>query len=185
MKDPEIPEGMEEQFFNTVGQLFRLSTEGLIDILRARADIKSAFRMNMTTIQPVENNPLKFSLCTDDALNALIKNPGGACLSADQAFKEGFNDIKAHELAVMAGMQGALGDVLKRFEPQALASYFESQGGKRLLQQKKSWYWEQYIQQHKELLSEAEDQFQTLFGAAFTTAYENQVAKLKATTAKE
>lgn len=185
MNDPKISEGMEEQFFRTMGELFRLSTAGLIDILRARADIKSAFRMNMTTIQPVENNPLKFSLCTDDALNTLINNPSGSCLSADQAFREAFNDIKAHELAVMAGMQGALGDVLKRFEPQALASYFESHGGKGLLQQKKSWYWDQYIQQHKQLLSDAEDQFQELFGAAFTTAYENQVAKLKASATKE
>jgi type VI secretion system protein len=185
MNDPKIPEGMEEQFFRTMGELFRLSTEGLIDILRARADIKSAFRMNMTTIQPVENNPLKFSLCTDDALNTLINNPGGACLSADQAFREAFNDIKAHELAVMAGMQGALGDVLKRFEPLALESYFESHGGKSLLQQKKSWYWDQYIQQHTQLLNDAEDQFQDLFGAAFTAAYEKQVAKLKKTAIQE
>ena len=181
IEDLKLPSELEREFFTSMGRLFRLSVEGLVEILRARTDIKSAFRMSMTTIRPVENNPLKFSINTDDALNKLLLNPGGACLPTEQAFNEAFDDIKAHELAVMAGMQAALNDLLKRFEPDELANYFEKRGGKSLLQQKKSWYWDQYIKQHQEILDRAEDQFQELFGEAFTTAYENQTSKLKET----
>ncbi|OMH38682.1 type VI secretion system-associated FHA domain protein TagH [Motiliproteus sp. MSK22-1] len=181
IEDMKLPPDLEREFFTSMGRLFRLSVAGLVEILRARTDIKSAFRMSMTTIRPIENNPLKFSINTDDALAKLLLNPGGACLPTEQAFNEAFDDIKAHELAVMAGMQAALNDLLKRFEPEELADYFEKRGGKSLLQQKKSWYWDQYIKQHKEILDRAEDQFQELFGEAFTTAYENQTSKLKET----
>lgn len=175
----QISPEIEAEFFHIMGKLFRHSVEGLVDVLRARTDIKSAFKMSMTTIRPTENNPLKFSLNTDDAMQKLLNNPGNACLPAEQAFTEAFDDVKAHELAVMAGMQAALDDVLQRFKPDELAAYFDQRGGKGMLQQKKSWYWDQYTAQHKEILHRAEDQFQELFGDAFSIAYEKQIRELK------
>lgn len=175
----QLSQEEEAEFFRSMGELFRINTSGLLDVLRARTDIKSTFRISMTMIQPTENNPLKFSLNTDDALHKILQNPGNACLPAEQAFSEAFDDIKAHELAVMAGMQAALTNVLTRFQPDQLESFFENRGGKGLLQQKKSWYWDQYKTQHKEILSTAEDQFHELFGDTFTVAYEKQIQKLK------
>jgi predicted component of type VI protein secretion system len=75
-------------------------------------------------------------------------------------------------------MQAALSAMLQRFEPKALEKYFEQKGGRSMLESKKSWYWEQYAEKHKELLAEAEDNFQDLFGEEFARAYEEQTAKL-------
>ena len=44
-----------------VGRSYRLMVEGLIDVLRARSSLKGEFRMQQTTIAPVQNNPLKFA----------------------------------------------------------------------------------------------------------------------------
>src|SRR5690606_34776729 len=48
------------------GELMREIVDGMMQVLRSRTSIKNEFRMNVTTIQPVENNPLKFSVGVDD-----------------------------------------------------------------------------------------------------------------------
>ncbi len=54
----------------------------------------------------------------------------------------------------------------------------ERRGGGSLLGSKKSWYWEQFEEKYKEVLSEAEDNFQDLFGEEFARAYQEQTSKL-------
>ena len=119
-------------------------TGGLLEVLRARAEIKSEFRMQLTTIRAVENNPLKFSVSVDDALQHLLTADNSAYLPANEAVREAVDNIEAHQLAVMAGIQGALSAMLQRFEPTTLEAYFSQKGGKRLLENKKAWYWEQF-----------------------------------------
>jgi type VI secretion system protein len=41
-------------------------------VAQARSDVKSRMRLNQTTIQPGENNPLKFSPSVDDAVLKLL-----------------------------------------------------------------------------------------------------------------
>jgi type VI secretion system protein len=88
-------------------------------------------------------------------------------------------DIKAHQLAVIAGMQVALSSLLKHFEPHALERYFEAQGGKGMLESKKAWYWEQYTKLYKTIVADAEDNFQELFGDEFAKAYQTQIARMR------
>ncbi|MBL3526508.1 MAG: type VI secretion system-associated FHA domain protein TagH [gamma proteobacterium endosymbiont of Lamellibrachia anaximandri] len=174
----DIPKDAAPETLRTLGALMREMVEGLMGVLRARAEIKSQFRMQLTTIRPVENNPLKFTVSVEEALSHLFKPDNTAYLSPMDAIREAVDDISAHQLAVMAGMQGALSAMLQRFEPEALERYFQQKGGRGLLESKNAWYWEQYGEKHKELLAEAEDNFQDLFGEEFARAYEDQIARL-------
>ena len=174
----EIPPEAAKKKLTMLGQLLREIVAGLMEVLRARAQIKSEFRMQLTTIRPVENNPLKFSVSVEDAFRHLLNTESSAYLPPLVAVREAIEDIEAHQLAVMAGMQAALSAMLQRFEPNILEQYFERKGGRGMLESRKSWYWEQYAEKHKEILSEAEDNFQDLFGEAFARAYEEQIAKL-------
>jgi len=174
----EIPPEQSRETLLLIGGLMREMTGGLLEVLRARAEIKSEFRMQLTTIRAVENNPLKFSVSVDDALQHLLATENSAYLPAKEAVREAVDNIEAHQLAVMAGIQGALSAMLQRFEPTTLEAYFNQKGGKRLLESKKAWYWEQFAEKHKEILAEAEDNFQELFGEAFAHAYEEQIANL-------
>ena len=162
------------------GQLIRASVDGLVTVLRARASIKSEFRMSMTTIQAKENNPLKFSPTGRDALNHMFTPGSSSYMSSMQAVQEGFADMEAHMIAVMAGMQTALHTVLKQFDPEMLERDFEQREKKSFsLGSKKAKHWDVYNKHYKEIIASVEDDFQTLFGDEFSRAYEEQIRKLK------
>ena len=165
----------------TVGEAFREMVKGLQETLLARSEIKSEFRLERTMIRPKENNPLKFSPTVDEAMAALLKGAGsGAYLPPVAAVREGFNDLKAHQMAVMAGMQVALSALLRRFDPATLEKRLKSQSVLESLlpAARKAKYWELYEDLFKEIAREAEDDFQGLFGREFATAYERQVKEL-------
>lgn len=174
----DMPSQEAAELLRTMGSLMREMIGGVMEVLRARADIKSEFRMQLTTIRPVENNPLKFSVGVEDAMKHLLGSSNGAYLPPLESVRQAIEDIQAHQMAVMAGMQAALSAMLQRFEPGALEEYFAHKGGRSILESKKAWYWEQYADKHKELLMEAEDNFQDFFGEEFARAYEIQITKL-------
>jgi type VI secretion system protein len=161
-----------------LGTLFREVVQGLMEVLAARSSIKNEFRLSQTTIQPVENNPLKFSLGVDDALTALLTKSGKGYLPPVRAVQEAFDDIKAHQVAVLAGMQVALTSLLARFDPKALEDRISQDTGiGTLLTGKKSRYWDEFTRLYQSLAMEAEDDFQSVFGREFGRAYEEQVRK--------
>ena len=169
-------------FSHIVGEVTHAAIKGMLTALRARSSIKSEFRMSMTTMQAKENNPLKFSATVDDALVNMFHRSSKSYLPPAQAMIEGFNDLEAHMIAVMAGMQVALNAVLRRFDPANLEKDFaQRQGGiaTMLPGGKKAKHWDAYLEHYKDIIASAEDDFQTFFGDEFTRAYEEQVRKLK------
>jgi type VI secretion system protein len=164
----------------TVGQSFRQMVEGLREILMARSLVKSEFRMNQTVIMARNNNPLKFSLDADSALKALLRPPSAGYMPAEQAVAEGFKDIQAHNIAIMAGMQVALKLLLNRFKPEDLAQNLEKSSmlSNILPSARKARYWEAFVVAYSKIAREAEDDFLGVFGREFARAYEEQVGKL-------
>ena len=161
-----------------VGQVFRAMTEGLREVLLSRAAIKSDMRVEQTMIRASNNNGLKFSVNVDDAVSALLSPERPGYMPPLAATKEAFGDIKAHELAVMAGVQTALLNLLQRFDPESLE--------KRLVQgrlaavlpgSRKARYWDSFTELYKEIAREAEDDFQAVFGRDFAKAYAAQNKK--------
>lgn len=175
--DPaELPE-----LLRTLGQLTRLTTHEMIKTLRARSNIKSDFRVAMTTIRATENNPLKFSASTEEALEKMLIHPSANYLSAIPAVREAFADLQAHQLAVMAGMQAALKAALSRFEPSVLERDCEqrSQLGDFLPGMKKARQWDNFVHYYAEIAASVEEDFGSLFGEEFARVYDEQVARLK------
>jgi len=168
------------ELLENLGRVLRSSVEGVMSILRARAQMKSEFRMSQTMIRPVENNPLKFSVNTEEALRHIINpRPGSGYLSPLAAFREAHEDTEAHMLAVMVGMQSALKAVLQRFKPESL----EQRLGQKALLEKVPLYrraksWELFTKLYGEIANEAEDDFHQLFGRTFSQAYEAQIRRL-------
>ena len=174
------PNQVSPEFASELGQILSVVVEGMIDVLKARTDIKSQFRVPVTTIKPVENNPLKFSAGVEDALYNLLVKKGAGYLGPVEAFEEGFEDIKAHQMATLAGMRAAFSHMLERFDPGELESVFGGQLKRSSLMAmgNKIKYWEHYKSHYKDICDEAEDNFQRLFGEAFAQAYEEQMQRL-------
>ncbi len=175
--DPANAEAQME----AIGRSYRQMVEGMIEVLRARSSLKGEFRMQQTTIQPIQNNPLKFAPNVDEALLLLLRSGNQAFLAPDQAIEDGFDDIKAHQMAVMAGVQAAIHHLLQRFEPNALEARFEKPSGFSALLPgaRHAQLWEQFSALYASIQREAEDDFQDLFGREFSRAYEEHSSRLR------
>jgi len=170
--DPQfLPPEHWPELLRTSGELLRSMVDGLMCVLRARAELKSQFRVSVTTMRSVDNNPLKFTPNVDDALRLILAPTHAGFLSPKDAVREGFGDIMNHQMAVTAGIQAALTDVLRGFDPELI----EKAQGEGLLFQKKAKCWEHYASQYPKLKAAAQEDF---FGDAFGDAYERQMQLL-------
>ena len=163
-----------------VGALLAESVSGAVDLLQARASIKREVRAEVTAIRPRQNNPLKFSPTAALALQHLLGPPVPGFLRAEDAMRDAFRDLRAHELAVMAGMRSALTGLLQRFDPKALEARMTGKSGLGLLLAggRRAQLWEAYQELFSQLSAEAEDDFHEVFGHAFLQAYEEQLDRL-------
>lgn len=163
------------------GQILRVVVQGLMDVLRSRHQVKDEFRMRMTVVRPVDNNPLKLSANVDDALHNLLVKRNPAYLGPVEAFQDAFDDLRRHQLAMLAGMRVAFEHALAEFDAERLRADFERQIRKSSVFPigAKLRYWDLYTERQQELARDPEGTFRRLFGDAFTRAYEEQMKRLK------
>jgi type VI secretion system FHA domain protein len=163
----------------TVGLLMRETMQGMMRVLKFRKKIKEEFRINVTTIQSIENNPLKFSANIDDAMENMFIKQNNAYKTPVDAVREGFQSIAEHQVAVIAGMQAAFRGMIDRFDPTNLENRFEKYKSSSLLSLgQKSKRWNAYKEYHQGLIDNLDDSFQHLFGYDFVQAYEDQMQRL-------
>jgi type VI secretion system protein len=166
----------------TVGAMLREATAGTIDVLMARAMTKKESRIEMTMLSVRANNPLKFFPNAEGALTQMLTNSMTGYLPPVQAMAEAFDDLRAHELAVIAGMRAALAAVLHRFDPAQIERRLAvpTVMDKMLSANRKAKLWDRLVELYGEIAREADDDLQRLFGEKFSEAYEEQVARLRA-----
>ncbi len=156
------------------------ATSGLLALLRSRSHIRSELRLDRTTIQPRENNPLKFSPTLDDALERMFVKPGKAYLKPSEAVSEGFGNVIHHQVAVLFGVRAAYQAMFEMLDPKALQRQFEKHlGGSLVLGSKKARYWEQFEQFYEDMRKDPEKTYQRLFGDEFAQAYSKKLAELE------
>jgi type VI secretion system protein ImpI len=154
--------------------ILRIVVDGVMDVLRARAEIKNTFRLPVTVIQRSENNPLKFALGSNEALAKILAPPDPAFLTGSAAFEDAFDDIRCHQMAMLAGVRAGFDALLRHFDPER----FEREGdGGRF--GGKGRHWERYSDHYQSLVADADGCFRRLFGDEFARAYEEQLARLK------
>lgn len=158
-------------------QMLSIVVDGVMDVLRARAEIKNTFRIPVTIIQRSENNPLKFAPTAEEALQKIMAPPNAAFLSGPAAFDDAFDDIRCHQMAMLAGVRAAFESLLAHFGPDRLEQ--EVDGSKRSAFGGKAKYWEKYRDNYEKLIKNPDDCFRGLFGDEFARAYEEQLARLK------
>ncbi len=171
LRDPQLAEAL--------GQIFQVALNGIIDVLRARAHIKQQFRLTQTQISAHENNPLKFSPNAAQALSTFFVNPAAGFLSPLESVDEAFADIKAHQMAVLAGMRAAFDHMFARFNPEKLQERFDKGRSSSMLgAMNKARYWEEFNSWYGDLAEDRERGFQRLFGEEFAKAYEQQMQRI-------
>jgi FHA domain-containing protein len=172
---PLTPEAM-----HTIGQLLRVSTQGLLDLLLARALLKREIHAERTMIASSENNPLKFSPNVEVALDHLLLPRGQGFMAPVAAIHDACNDLRAHQFGMMAGMRAALDGVLRRFDPERLERRLAGNGivDSMIPMHRKAKLWAKFDELYAEINQEAHEDFQALFGKEFLHAYQSQLDKL-------
>ena len=116
----------------------------------------------------------------DDAMGHLFGGQRSGYLGAADAFDEGFKDIKAHQMAMLAGMRAAFEHMLEQFSPEVLEEHFEggAKRGKLMGMANKVRYWDLYKEMFNRITRDSDDNFRRLFGEEFASAYEAQMQKI-------
>jgi type VI secretion system FHA domain protein len=183
LQAPELRlQPLDAEAMRRLGALLREAVRGTLELLVARAALKREMRAELTMIVARENNPLKFSPTVEVALQHLLGPASPGFMPAVPALRDAFDDLRAHQLGVMAGMRAALDGVLQRFDPQQLEAKIAKRGkiGNLIPAARKARLWELFEELYGQLSSEAQDDFEELFGKAFVRAYEAQLARLEA-----
>jgi len=179
-----LPNGLTPEIMTTIGSLLRSATAGAIDMLAARAATKREVQATVTIISVQANNPLKFLPNADSALLQLLGKKMPGFMRADVAMKDAFEDLRAHEVGVIAGTRAALTEVLGKFDPAVLGDKLTKGSVLESLMPsaRKAKLWDLYLERYLQIRREAEDDFQSIFGRAFVQAYELETARIKGNT---
>lgn len=175
----QLPPAQLERLVPLTAAVMRESVEGLMQALRARQTIKNEFRINATMVEPRENNPFKFSISPEDALENLFLKAGRAYLPPVEAVREAFADIADHQLALFSALRTAYDNLMTSFDPERLEARFEKQRGKSLLKGGGR-NWDTYKSYYQELGEDRDRSFRHLFAEQFAEAYERIFSQLKA-----
>ncbi|WAT26407.1 type VI secretion system-associated FHA domain protein TagH [Pseudomonas sp. GXZC] len=164
-----------------IGEMLRAATTGTMDVLMARALTKRESHIDMTMIGAYSNNPLKFFPDADSALTQMLGGDSPAYMRPVKAMNASFEDLKAHELAVIAGMRAALGAVVQRFDPARVEQRRTTHGAldKWMPARRKARLWDRLVERYEDLARDADEDLQRLFGELFSKAYEEQVARMR------
>jgi type VI secretion system FHA domain protein len=164
-----------------IGALLRECVGGALGLLAARAIAKRELGAGATQLQLRENNPLKFAPDARAALAMLLAPPQRGFVPPLEAVHDAFDDLRAHEAALLAGMRAALTAVLDRFDPVALEARLADKGlwDSLLPANRRARLWEQYAEQHASIAREIEEHFDAIFAGAFARAYEAQREALR------
>lgn len=162
-----------------MGHVLRVMITGMREILMTRTSIKSEFRIKQTVLKTGGNNPLKFSISPEQAVEAMVRPKAKGYLDAIDATEESLRDIKAHEVAMIAGMEAAIQGVLGKLAPEKLEEMIAGGSSLNLLKSKGTRYWEIYKTKYAEISDKAESEFYELFAHEFARAYQEQLDKLK------
>lgn len=180
--DIDIPDADLPQTMERAGAIMRELVTGIREILMTRSSIKSEFRIEQTMIAAGGNNPLKFSVSPEQALEALLRPRRRGYMAPEAAAREALDDIAAHEVAMVAGMETAIKSVLAKLSPEVLSDKIETSGrlGSFLRGGRKAQYWDVYEKMFAEISDQAENEFHHFFSREFARAYQEQLNRLKA-----
>ncbi|NML13627.1 type VI secretion system-associated FHA domain protein TagH [Azohydromonas caseinilytica] len=174
-----VPAAPTPQELQLIGALLHAALGGLLELLATRHMTKRELGAPGTRLQPRENNPLKFSPDVDTALVHLLAPPRRGFIPPLAAVREAFDDVRTHEISLLAGLRAALDTTLARLTPEELEKRLPKGGWSPPLDVwRRAQLWERYCEQHAQLLAELREQADPLSGRAFLEAYEAQRDKL-------
>lgn len=180
LRESDFAHQSEAEVLAQTGRLLNQMVDAMMVLLQSRAEVKNAMRSDVTQLSRANNNPLKFSFSSSDALTKLLSDNTDGYLHADASIQEAVDDLKLHQLAMLEGMKAAVRSMLLQFDPGKLEKTLEKTGGisANIPITREAKLWELFCEQYDAIREEAVSDFGELFGAEFRKAYEKRIRKL-------
>lgn len=162
-------------FMQAFGELVRVSVQGTIDLLAARAEVKKELRAGMTIIAAGANNPLKFLPTAEGVLLQMTGQAFPGFMQPVPAMQEAYRDLRVHQVALLAGIRAAYSEALTRFDPAEMERRSTPPGGllaRMSANSHKAALWDRYREDYQALRRHAEDDLVAFSGQTFVQAYE-------------
>ena len=163
------------------GQLLREAVVGLNDLrLTRQANTPAAASAGVAPVSA--SNPLRTSTSVEQALQRLFEAHGRLYGGPVDALREVLQEIKDHEAAMNAGMRAGTQAMLEQLSPTNVADQFE-QGRARTVapgQDPRPRYWEYFAEFYRVIEQSSQDGMPRPFVEAYTRAYEETLAGLRA-----
>ncbi|SFN87150.1 FHA domain protein [Mesorhizobium sp. NFR06] len=158
------------------GREYRLMLDGLVQLLRKRAEEKGSARVAQTMVGASEVNPLKFLPTVEDVIVTIIAERSPGFLSGEAAISDAVKDLAQHHVRAWRGVQAALRRMIDRFDPAAIEEELKSNSaiGNLLSGGRNAKLWELYQKRHRDIAQSAESSFLGEIGADFRDAYEEE-----------
>lgn len=156
-----------------LGVLYRQVVLGLCDIMQDRATFKDEFRVERTQLSVGRNNPLKH-LAAFDAAKVVIGQTLPGFMDGEEAVRTSFEDIKKHQLAMLAGVQNALTTAFSRLSPGEMEKLVENADGQKkgFLGRRGIDRWSMYVTVYENLRKDATSNANGIMSSAFREGYE-------------
>lgn len=166
----------DEAFAEELGALFRLVTEKLQAMLLARAETKSAIRSSeRTMINALENNPLKFSPTSEDAMRIMFGAKSRSYLDAGATLQSSFDDLQRHQIQTFAAMQQALHALIEDLDPKNIeGATSEESGLAALVTSRRAKFWDTYVERFRAKSARNERGMTDAFMVLFAEMYDRQ-----------
>lgn len=166
-----------EEVLERAGHCLQICFAGMLELMQQRVQLKHQFRVDLTYVQHADNNPVKFSVSQKQLLRYFLKPEAGTFMAVDAGLQECFDDLAAHQAAVLAGAQQGLLQLFERLSPEAIEARVNGQSSRALaFANRKAPLWDAYCTQHA-LLADSDDVFDRVFGGPFAHAYQQAVQK--------
>ncbi|ATQ76379.1 type VI secretion system-associated FHA domain protein TagH [Massilia violaceinigra] len=173
---------LTQAHFHQAGRLLSKLVAGSMNLLTSRTIIKREVKAELTMMLDKENNPLKLLPDAQTVLKQMFGPPFSGFMTSERAVDDTFHDLQAHQMGMLAGMRAALNQLLRNFSPEVV----DKQMGADV------WYdrlmpkgrdgraWVRYRALHQAAVTAVEEDFHTVFGQVFLSAYDAEVELYRA-----
>lgn len=174
LTDVPIPDERIPGLLADIGAALRQAIDGLHAAYSDGGD-GSHLRIAAARLQPLEDNPVKFSEDGQAAVTALFGNRSAVHLGPEDAVRECLDGLHVHRGATAAGTAAGLQAVIASFSPEALARRFAKYSPDREIRQDGAWLWGMFEQYFDEVRRNRSHGLRRLFDEVSAQHYDQHV----------
>ncbi|MGV7215418.1 type VI secretion system-associated FHA domain protein [Bradyrhizobium sp. UFLA05-112] len=161
-----LPLAQRQEVLAELGRAIAETAKGLQSTLAAWTKFMNELHIEAARGRADDKNAFKFMKSGHSALRAALAKDH-ALLPLSRSVRDGFCDIKAHEIAAIAAMRGAVSNVLTDMSPQRI----ESDGANRGLfatRINKAKLWDRFVELHASMVNDIDRTARIYIAEEFT-----------------